>query len=59
MIDAWEGVLYSVVLQQKFNGAIYQFTVLNPELYQKLDFMVFQLIIANLSATTAKNSTVK
>ena len=59
MIDAWEGVLYSVVLQQKFNGATHQFTVLNPELYEKLDFMVFQLIIANLSATTAKNSTVK
>ena len=55
MVDVWEGVLYSVVRLQKFNGATLQFTVLNPELYQKLDFMVFQLVIGNLSATTVNN----
>ena len=46
MVDVWEGVLYSVVRLQKFSGATLQFTDLNLELYQKLDFMAFELIIA-------------
>ena len=58
MVDVWEGVLYSVVRLQKFSGASLQFTVLNPKLYQKLNFMVFQFIIANLSTTNAKNRAV-
>ena len=37
MVDVWESVLYSVAHLLK--------------LYQKLEFMVFQLIIANLSTT--------
>lgn len=43
--DDWEGVLCSVVRLQKFSGATLQFTALNPKLHQRLDFMVFQLII--------------
>ena len=41
--------LYSAVVRlQTFSGTrALQFTVMNPELYQKLDFMVFQLIIAH------------
>ena len=31
---------------------------MNPELYQKLDFMVFRFVNSNLSATTAKNCAV-
>ena len=59
MVDIWESVLYSVVRLQKCSGATLQFTDLNPELYQKLDFMVCQLIIAQfISRTTAKNWTV-
>ena len=46
MVEIWEGVLYSVVRLQKFSGATLQFTDLNLELYQKFDFMAFELIIA-------------
>ena len=46
MVDIWESVLYSVVRLQKFSGATLQFTDLNLELYQKLDFIAFELIIA-------------
>ena len=58
MVHVWKGVLYSVVRLQKCSGATLHFTVLNPELYQKLDFMVFQLITANLSTTSMKNRAV-
>ena len=36
----------------------YFFAAVKPELYQKLDSTAFQLIIANLSATTAANCAV-
>ena len=49
MVDVWKGVLYSVVRLQKFSVATLQFAVLNLKLYQKLDFIVFQLVIAKLS----------
>ena len=58
VVDVWEGVFYSAVRLQKFSGATLQFTFLNPELHQQLDFMVFQFIIANLSTTSMKNRAV-
>ena len=51
-----EGVILGHL--QKFNGATPVQSCMNPELYQKLNFMVFQFVISNLSATTAKNCAV-
>ena len=45
-VDVWEGVLYSVDRLQTFSGATHQLIGLNPELYQKLDFVVWSIIIA-------------
>ena len=56
--DVWEGVLYSVVRLQGFNDATLQFAVLNPELNQKLDFIAFQLIIAQFISYNSTNCTV-
>ena len=51
-----EGVLLGRL--RKFNGATPVESCMNNELYQKLNFMVSQFVISNLSATTAKNCAV-
>ena len=55
MVDVGEGELYSVCKKKLTAQPLY-----SPEsrLYQKLDFMVFQLVIVSLSATMAKKCAV-